>query len=99
MLCLGVWPPVRRTTTPGATSYSASSRAASSVGLIEREITRQVHVTGEGRRVMDQVRRGDLHPDNVVDLLPIRLAAVGEPSHFRDVWRTHERDYKRSFRV
>jgi len=69
------------------------------VGLIEREITRQVHVTGEGRRVMDQVRRGDLHPDNVVDLLPIRLAAVGEPTRFRDVWRTHERDYKCSFRV
>src|SRR5262249_16425612 len=24
-LCPGVWPPVRRTTTPGATSYSASN--------------------------------------------------------------------------
>src|SRR5262249_16780307 len=43
------------------------------VDLIEREITRQVHVTGEGRRVMDQVRRGDLHPD--ISLISFQYAS------------------------
>src|SRR5262249_8140923 len=52
------------------------------VGLIKREIAPQVHVTGESRGMMYEVRRGDAHCDNLVDPLPISLTAVRKPPCF-----------------